>query len=83
MRTTSNVPPTFNVYVTCVRSVAQHQAHAMPEIVSEEDRSGLYVLLNPRTLYCEATAQFLHLSAEGLEKVKAGLPVRVSPAAFS
>lgn len=75
--------PLLELVVTCIRSVARHQADTEACLVTEEDRSGRYCQVNESTLYCPARSAYLSLSAEGMQKALHGVPLRVSSAAFS
>ena len=69
--------------VTCVRSVARHQADCGPCLVQEEDYSGGYQQLNARTLYSPTHGRYLELSADGMARARAGQPIVVGPNALS
>lgn len=74
---------TLQLQVTVVRSVAQHQADALPCLVTEEDYSGRYTPVNRHTLYCEERSAYLELSREGMAQAKRGEPLRVSSSCLS
>lgn len=69
---------TLQLQVTVLRSAAQHQADAMPCLVSEEDYSGSYRRVNRSTLYCVERSAYLELSPEGMARAARGEPLRVS-----